>query len=307
VNAVQTRFSTTIPTSFLKVIGVSGLGATATATAWAPPPSIPPTPCCPWALTPPPSGAPPGNGLCGQQAYFISSSAESAVGVNTAGWARLTGCGTPGANETRTAIDNCASGTSPCSLKKGDYIGIAGGMEQTSLDELAGFFQTKFPASETIDINATDSITGETIPVYSGHGWAVTVPVVDPLTQTGGCPLAWSPFKGTMLALLWDKVFACAAPSRAFAAGGNVNQNMQIMGWAQFVITQVINHGDCVVDNPSDTVNRLLWPASPHCSNGILPPNNALRGIFGFYNCVLFDSPGDAGAVAARGKPRLVK
>src|SRR5262249_44372725 len=41
VNAVKTQFSTTIPTSFLKVLNVSTLNSFAQAIAWAPPPTIP--------------------------------------------------------------------------------------------------------------------------------------------------------------------------------------------------------------------------------------------------------------------------
>src|SRR5262245_53509793 len=112
VNAVQTQFRTTIPTSFLKVVGLSSLNSYATATAWSPPPTIPASCTFPIALTwdplnfPPPGGGggggiPPGNWLCGKPAAFTTSSTNN---LNTAGWANLSGCGTPSASTTRDAV-----------------------------------------------------------------------------------------------------------------------------------------------------------------------------------------------------------
>ncbi len=311
VNAVQTRFSTTIPTSFLRLIGLGSLGAGATAIAWAPPPAVAPPPCCPVGLTPS-LGAPPGNGLCGQPAFFISSSVNPNAGFNTAGWANLEGCGNPSAQTTQDAIRACATGVAPCNLKKGDYMGINNGMQQSTLNTLIEYFPGKFSSSGTIMITKTDpDNNGESVLVYEGNGWAMTVPVVDASTQTTGCPLAWAPFKGTMLASLWDKVFSCAVPSvgKAFAQVP-LNLNMQIMGWTQFVVTQVVDRGECVVDNPADTINKPFWPPGTNgipCGPSTNPQDPSLRGVYGYFNCVLLDTPGDPGAVAALGKPRLVR
>jgi hypothetical protein len=146
------------------------------------------------------------------------------------------------------------------------------------------------------------------VQVYSGKGWKVTVPVVDQSTGTGGCPsppVTLAPFRGTMFAWLWNKACAMASVKSAFA-GGNVNQNEKIVGWTQFVITQVIYHGACVVDNPNDQVNSSKWPGPPDCSNGTAPTEN-FNGIYGYYKCEISESPGSPGAVAALGKPKLVK
>jgi hypothetical protein len=170
-------------------------------------------------------------------------------------------------------------------------------------------FTTQYNASSTITIDQTDQSTGQSVQVYSGKGWKVTVPVVDQSTATGGCPsppVTLAPFHGTMLAWLWNKGCAMASISPAFA-GGNVNQNEKIVGWTQFVITQVIYHGACVVDNPNDQVNNSRWPGPPNCSNGNPSISNNDNGIFGYYKCELSTSPGSPGAVAALGKPKLVK
>ncbi len=329
VNAIKTRVSSEpsipgvhraippIPTSFLRVIEVLSAGAIkldsiaagAQAIAWAPPPTVPPPPCCPIGLTPT-AGVPPGNGLCGQQAFFITSSDSSKGSFNTAGWANLAGCGNPSAQTTRNAIEDCATRTEKCTLKKGDFMGINGGMQESTLGKVIEYFPGKFNSSGTITITRTDPDTGQPVPVYEGSGWAMTVPVVDTTTQTSGCPVAWSPFKGTMLASIWDRIYPCVVPSVGKAFAQQVNQNMQIIGWTQFVVTQIVDKGNCVVNNPADTINVTSWPPGTNgtpCGPSTNPGDPSLRGIYGFFNCVLLDSPGDPGAVASLGKPRLVR
>src|SRR5262249_9662923 len=155
----------------------------------------------------------------------------------------------PSANATKTTIDNAGSvGCAIPPLTTGDRLGINNGMQQTVLDEVINIFPDKFASSGTIDVKQTDQSTGVESTVYSWHGWKVAVPVVDPGTGGSGCPVAWSPFKGTVLARLWDSAFSCGLVSPAFA--DPLNQNMTIIGWTQFVITQIVNgNPGCIVNN----------------------------------------------------------
>jgi hypothetical protein len=325
VNAVRTQFTTAIPTSFLRVINVTTLKSYAQAIAWAPPPAIPPDRCFPIALTPG-SDPPPGNGICGKTASFISSSGSSQIGLNSAGWANLTGCGNPNSipNGIKGEIDSPPACTD---LKTGDYIGVNGGMNQAAFTKAVDLFKTEFAKPDTVDVNATDPATGENIdpPIYSGHGMTVFVPMVDCGTQTNSCPapVSWSPFAGTMLARAWEKVFSCALPSQAFAQSGggatcdgNLNANLRVMGWTRFVITQMVDRGNCVVANAVDTFNGPPgnlgdWPPGdgtiPCGSRAPRSGDSALRGIYGFFKCDKFETPGGPGPVASLGKPKLVK
>ena len=339
VDSVQVRHSTTISTSFLKVIGITGLTAGAAAVAWAPPPAVPPT--CPFpigltdaafcsggggAVCPPGEVCTcPGAYGCGKPVRFISSSDESQIGSNTAGWANLQGCGTPNANVTRDAVNNAASGNCALpSLRMGDYLGTSGGLVNSAFTAIVNQFPPKYSASEAIDVFETDPQTGQqnAQPSYHGQGWSVVVPVVSASTSTGNCPSAFAPLRNTLFAAVWRQVVPWLCPSEAYAAaggnggggGGNVNQNRPIVGWTKFVITQVIDQGDCVVNNPNDTHNAQLWPerssaSAPPCGTVPRGPGvSALREVYGYYACELFPTPGDAaGPAGARGKPKLVQ
>jgi Flp pilus assembly protein TadG len=323
VDAVQTRFATTIPTSFLRVIGLTSLNAGATAIAWAPPPSLPGTCSFPISLTDGAFGCdgseiPAGACGCGKPIRFISSSDESAIGMNTAGWANLEGCGTPNADATRDAVDAAADPNCPGSaLKKGDYLGTQGGLVNTAFARIVFHFPTKFNESGDVEVFENDS-QGNPTRTYNGQGWSVVVPVVS-TTGTGSCPSGSTAlFNGTMLTWIRQGGLRCLLPSvtRAFAApdgGGNVNQNREITGWTTFLITQVIDQGKCLVNNPDDTGNSPLWPpqgsnAVPCGSRPSQPGDSALREVYGYYNCLKFDTPGDAaGPAGARGKPKLVR
>src|SRR5262245_30077268 len=125
VNAVKTQFCTRTATSFVRFLGegFKSFEAFAQAIAWTPPPTVPASCTFPIALTwdplnfPPPGGGggggiPPGNWLCGKPASFSTSSTNN--NLNTAGWANLTGCGTPSANTTRDAVN--AAGDPNCPI-----------------------------------------------------------------------------------------------------------------------------------------------------------------------------------------------
>jgi hypothetical protein len=264
----------------------------------------------------------PGAYGCGKPVRFISSSDSSEIGSNTAGWANLQGCGTPNANQTRDAVNE--AGRRPCespNLRVGDYIGTSGGLVSPAFDAIVNRFTDEFNRSNAVDVFETDPQTGQenSTPSYHGHGWSVVVPVVSGTTSSSSCPSAMLlPLRSAMFASLWRQVLPWLCPSSAYAApggsGGNVNQNRPIVGWTKFVITQVIDQGDCVVPNPYDTRNAQFWPqrssaTKPECGTSPRGPGvTALREVYGYYACELFATPGDAaGPAGARGKPKLVQ
>jgi hypothetical protein len=277
VNAVQCQFATTLPTSFLQLLGMPNLAVSARAIAVTNPPLNPPTPCVfPMAL----SGcaftnAGAFNSLgCGAAATFITSSGkdpDAKAGTNTAAWANLCGTSTPSAPQTQDAINGAAAGTcSPgCTTPQtGTTIGTNNGMQQSVFNLLESTFIEQFNKSGTQTV--TDSSNNVT---YSGPGWKVFVPVIET-----ACP------------------------------PGPINGPQQITSWTEMVITQVINHGDCAVSNSADSNSWPVCPPPLNPSGEPKVPNR--RAVFGRYNCSFFPSPpsplpGPISALATR--LRLVK
>jgi Flp pilus assembly protein TadG len=277
VNAVRCQFASTIPTSFLRLLGMADLPVSAQAIAIANPPQDPGIKCLgPWALSSCPfvnSGAFSSQG-CGVAATFITSSGkdpDSMAGTNTAAWANLCGTSTPSAPETSAAIEGAASGSCASACKPpetGTTIGTNNGMQQSVFDLLEEKFKEKFIATETYQV--TDS-NGNT--TYDGHGWKVLIPVIET-----ACP------------------------------PGPINGPSKIVGWTEMVITQVINHGDCAVSNPADTNSWPVCPPPLNPSGEAKVPNR--RAVFGRYNCTYVDSvasrePGPRSALGT--KLRLVQ
>jgi len=91
---------------------------------------------------------------------------------------------------------------------------------------------------------------------YSGKGWKLFLPVI----QT-----------------------ACPA--------GAISGSHTIIGWTEFVMTQVINKGNCAVanhwsGNPWDALGNTT-----NCTATNQPANvGSLRAIFGYYNCSLYQA-----------------
>jgi Flp pilus assembly protein TadG len=279
VNAVRCQFGTSIPTSFLRLLGVNSLPVSADAIGVTYPPLNPPNPCVfPMAL----SGcaftnAGAFNSLgCGAAATFISSSGQTPgtnAGTNTAAWANLCGTGTPSAPQTSAAITGAAAGTcspSCATPQTGDSIGTNNGMQQSVFDLLETTFVEKFNQSPIHEV--TDSSGNVT---YSGRGWKVYVPVI----QTS-CP------------------------------PGPINGPRQIISWTEMVITQVYDRNNgCAVSNSADTNSWSLCP-QPLNPQGPARADSNLRAVFGRYNCILMPSPpspipGPISALAT--KLRLVK
>jgi Flp pilus assembly protein TadG len=276
VNAVRCQFATTIPTSFLRLLGWNTLPVSAQAIAVANPPLTAEEGTCvfPIALSSCPfvdAGAFSSQG-CGAAATFITSSGkepDEQAGTNTAAWANLCGTSTPSAPQTRDAIEGAATGVCNASCdtpEAGTTIGTNNGMQQSVFDVLEAKFKEKFNPSVTHTV--TDSNNNIT---YNGPGWKIFVPVIE-----------------------------TDCPPKA------INGAHQIVGWTEMVMTQVINHGECAVSNPADANS---WPLCPPPKNsGELVPNR--RAVFGRYKCTYVDSvasrePGPRSALGT--KLRLVK
>ncbi len=264
VNAVQCQFATTIPTSFLGVLGFPTLPVSARAIAVTNPPLVPPTTCVfPMALSACAfTNAGAFNTLgCGQAATFISSSGQppnTNAGTNTAAWANLCGTNTPSAPTTQAAITGAATGNcnpNCATPTTGTTIGTNNGMQQSVFNTLETTFIQQYNHSVQNNIVHT-ILDSNNNPTYTGHGWKVYVPVI----QT-------------------------ACPPQA------INGPHQITSWTEMVITQVYNrNGGCAVSNSADSNS---WPICPRPMNpnGPASADPNLRAAFGRYSCNVFPSP----------------
>lgn len=260
VNAVKCQYGTTIPTSFLALLGFTTLSVRAEAIATSNPPASPPENTCvfPIGLSSCPftdAGAYTSQG-CGVPITFISSSGQdpgAPSGTNTAAWINLDGAGTPNAGYLQQTIEAMADGTCPDStLAVGEDVGTNNGMIQSVMDTLEPIFVNEYNTSDTIVV---EDVNGET--AYEGPGWEVYVPVIN-----------------------------TDCPPQAITGGH------EIIGWTRFVMTQVINGGECAVANhyPGNVWDPLCPP--PNGTGENVPPNSgAFRAIFGYYACDLDPAP----------------
>jgi Flp pilus assembly protein TadG len=260
VNAVKCQYTTTIPTSFLAFLGFTTLSVRAEAIATSNPPATPPDDTCvfPIGLSDCPftdAGSYTSQG-CGVPISFISSSAQSPgapPGTNTAAWINLNGQGTPSGSYLNQTISAMANGTCPSSTHQvGDSVGTNNGMIQNVMDTLEPIFVNEYNGSGTIVLEDANGGTA-----YDGPGWDVYVPVIDT-----ACP------------------------------PGAITGTHDIIGWTRFVITQVINRGQCAVANhyPGNIWDPLCPP--PNGIGGNVPQNSgAFRAIFGYYACELEPAP----------------
>lgn len=281
VNAVQCRFATTVPTSFLRVIGINSLNSGAMAIAWAAQPNtVPPNSCVfPVGLSSCYFGGPTSMG-CGATVSFISSSDESAVGANTAAWVSLDPNATNVSGQgTLTQVQAAVNGTCNGSpLNQGDTVPASNGELNNVMNYLMDAFPSIYNSSPTYTVLKQSGDPSD--PAYVGQGWEVHVPVID----TGAsCP------------------------------PGAVNGTKQIVGWTRFVITQILNSGgSCAVPNH--------WAGNPwdsHClaskngtASGPLPPGySGQKGIFGYYDCQYTPAPPapNPGPITATAKLKLVR
>jgi hypothetical protein len=279
VNAVQCRFATTVPTSFLRLIGLNSLNTGAMAIAWAAQPATAPENECvfPVGLSSCFFGGSTSLG-CGATVSFISSSDESAVGANTAAWVSLTpdatsvsGAGTLA--EVQAAVSGTCNGTE---LNQGDTVPASNG----ELNNVINYLMDAFPGIYNGSPADITVLNQDGTPAYIGHGWEVHVPVID----TGAtCP------------------------------PGAVTGTKQIVGWTRFVITQILNSGGtCAVanhwsGNPWDS--HCLASKNGTASSPLPPGYSGQKGIFGYYDCQYTPAPPapNPGPITATAKLKLVR
>jgi len=281
VNAVQCRVSAAVPTFFMGLVGFPSTTVSAESIAISNPPATPPPDAC---LFPIGVGSCPFQGNtslgCGAPITFITSSGKGDVGAgclappctNTAAFVSLDTSSSPNASYLQNAINAAASGTCPLSpLQTGDSIQTNNGMVQSVMDTLNTAFLQKWSTSGSYEVKNASSEV-----VYSGKGWKVYIPVI----QT-----------------------ACPA--------GALSGSHTIIGWTEFVITQVIDKGNCAVANhwPGNAWDPI--GTTPNCSGTNTPKNSgAVRAVFGYYNCTLFPAnpaPGPLPRSALGTRLRLVK
>jgi hypothetical protein len=261
------------------VLGIPALPISASAIAVSNPPLAPPPPPdgCPFPIG---VGSCPFQGNtslgCGAPITFITSSGQGDAGAgclsppctNTSAWVNLEG-GNTNAGYLRDAITGAGSGACPTTtVETGDPIQTNNGMVQSVMDTLEPIFVQHYNASEVYEVTNSDGNV-----TYRGKGWKVYIPVIET---------------------------ACPA--------GAISGAHTIVGWTELVMAQVINKGNCAVNND--------WAPSPWTTvgqgNGCTNPqaNGATRAIFGYYSCTLIPGdyspiPGPRSALATR--LRLVK
>ncbi len=290
VNAVRCQYTTQVPMSFLRLLGLNTLTAAAEAIGWAAPPATPPPTACTFPVAVSScffsNALSPGNTSsgCGATIQFTSSSDQSQLGANTAAWASLD----PDANNvnagaTASAVDAAASGTCGASLlSTGASVPTSGGeLANVIKNHVKPAFIDKYNASPQLVVYAQDGTTVR----YQGKGWEVFVPVID----TGStCP-----------------------------PGSQINQSHTVVGWTRMVITQVLdNNGACAVANDWQRGSGGN-PWDPKCfasKNGTAPQGSPTvvqgnTGIFGYYDCTYFPSPPASapGPISATAKLKLVR
>ncbi len=270
VNAVSTQYATEVPTSFLRILGFNTLPVSARAIAVANPAANPPANACVVPIGASGCGFQDGGASssqgCGEPISFISSSqGEPTAGTNSAAWMNFV----PAPPECdleldpecveeqfgwteylNNAINDMADNTCETSTASvGDVTATNNGLIQNVVNTLeAAFVQNYNPGIPITVTNASDEV------VYSGGGWELTAAVIET---------------------------DCPEP-------GAISGDHNIIGWTKFVMTQVINHGDCAVLNSDDTISYELCPPP---MNPMGPPRTpSLRAIYGYFSCDLIQS-----------------
>src|SRR6266567_4611643 len=180
VNAVLCRYQTTVPTSFLRLLGFTSLPVSGESIAWATQPVTPPPTACvfPIALTSCFFGGSTALG-CGATVTFISSSGGSAVGGNSAAWASLVPGQAPNDSNILNQVQAAASGTcTGTPLSTGNNEPVNNGQLNNVVNWLSGnspnAFPAKYAASPELVVKKADGSGAS-----RGKGWEVFVPVID--------------------------------------------------------------------------------------------------------------------------------
>ena len=255
-NAVLCQTSTTIPTSFLRLIGLNSLTAAASAIAISNPPVTPgcSTPILPIAVVPcafqdAGGGFSNSNG-CGASLTWISSakctSQDGSQFCNTAAWASLDGSN-PNAKYIEGAIKNAASTPPACNATKGSGqdTPVNNGMITGKAFET---LQQSYVSQRTSTLPGGDILKADGSVIYAASkgGWETGVMLI----KVASCP------------------------------PGPITGDHTVMTYSKFVVTQVYDGNDkkggycSTMPNPDPQ-------AEPYCS----APKAGETAVFGYFRC----------------------
>ena len=260
VNAVRCQYSTTVPTSFLRLIGINSLATAAGAVAIANPPVTPGcgTPILPIAVAPcafqdAGTGAFNNSNGCGTGITWISSSGGGSQNTcnqpnapqtcNTAAWASLDGTSNPNPPYLKPAIQNAGSPNPTCNVTvgSGQTTTIQNGMDNTVFKTLRDTFiaeratQTPLPSGDVLKADGSVAYSA------SNGGWETGVMVVQ-----SNCP-----------------------PQA-------MTGQRQILTYSKFVVTQIFDQGNGCVVSPNTDPQAAAYCSTSH-------PN--WRIVFGYFRC----------------------
>jgi len=256
VNAVRCQIQTTIPTSFLRLLGINSLPVAGNAIAVSNPPALPGcgTPILPIAVTPcaffdAGTGQFNNSNGCGTGLSWISSnkicdnSPGSSQSCNSAAWASLDGTNwTNGQHQ--AAITNAGLENPACNATAaaGTNTFLDNGMVQPTFNLLRDTFiaerTSTLPGGDVMKIvNGTPTVAYQA----GWGGWEVGVMMVQ-----SACP------------------------------PGPLNGARQILNYSKFVVTQVYDQNNrCVISPNRDP------QAQAYCDTR----DNSLRAVFGYFRC----------------------
>jgi Flp pilus assembly protein TadG len=253
VNAVRCQYSTTVPTSFLKLIGITSLASAVQAVAIANPPVTPGcgTPILPIAVVPcafydAGTGAFNNSNGCGTGLTWISSnkicngSPGSSQSCNSAAWASLDGSNWTN-SQIQSAITNAGSANPTCNVTvgTGQNTYTDNGMVQPTFNLL----RDTFTSHRTSTLAGGDVTRADGTVAYqaSWGGWETGVMLV-----STPCP------------------------------PGPITGQKQILTFSKFVVTQVFDQNSgCVVTPNMDP------QAASYCGTS----DPSLRAVFGYFRC----------------------
>jgi len=257
VNAVRCQYSTTVPTSFLRLIGINSLATAAQAVAIANPPATPGcgTPILPIAVAPcafqdAGTGAFNNSNGCGTGITWISSSGGGSQNTcnqpnapqtcNTAAWASLDG-NTPTPPVLNPEIQNAGSANPTCdvTLGTGQNTTLQNGMDNNVFKTL----RDTFLASRVTPLPSGNVLKADGSVAYqaSNGGWETGVMVVQ-----SNCP------------------------------PGAMSGQRQILTYSKFVVTQIFDQGNGCIVSPNNDPQAAAYCSTSH-------PN--WRIVFGYFRC----------------------
>ena len=256
VNAVRCQIQTTIPTSFLRLLGINTLDVAANAIAVSNPPVLPGcgTPILPIAVTPcaffdAATGTFNNSNGCGTGLTWISSnricdnSPGSSQSCNSAAWASLDGTNWSSAQH-QAAISNAGLGAGAAcnaTAPAGSNTHLDNGMVEPTFRLLRDTFSTN--RTGTISEDITKTVNGTTTVVYHKEwgGWEVGVMMVN-----SACP------------------------------PGAMTGDRPISTYSKFVVTQIFDQNSGCIITPNNDPQ-----AAAYCATR----DNSLRAVFGYFVC----------------------